>query len=47
MRKECPEAAWGNFVVLHTSAADVLALRSDWRGTSLVIVHNFGSARQT
>ena len=46
MRKECPEIAWGNFVVLHTSAADVLALRYDWRDTSLVTVHNFGSARQ-
>jgi maltose alpha-D-glucosyltransferase/alpha-amylase len=46
MRKECPEIAWGNFVVLHTNAADVLALRYDWRDTSLLTVHNFGSGRQ-
>jgi maltose alpha-D-glucosyltransferase/alpha-amylase len=41
MRKECPEISWGDFCVLRTSAPEVLALRFDWRGTSLVTLHNF------
>ncbi len=41
MRKECPEISWGQFEVLTTSAAGVLALRYDWRGTSLLTLHNF------
>ena len=44
MRKECPEISWGNYTVLRTSAADVLALKYDWRDTSLVTVHNFANA---
>ena len=36
MRKECPEIGWGDFAVLRTTAPEVLALRYDWRGTSLV-----------
>jgi maltose alpha-D-glucosyltransferase/alpha-amylase len=46
MRKECPEISWGNFEVLRTNVAEVLALRYDWRDTSLITLHNFGSARQ-
>jgi maltose alpha-D-glucosyltransferase / alpha-amylase len=46
MRKECPEIAWGDFVVLRTTAPEVLALRYDWRGTSLVTLHNFSKERQ-
>ena len=34
-RKECPEISWGNFVVLRTNVPEVLALRYDWRDTSL------------
>ncbi len=40
-RKECPEISWGAYRVLRTNAADVLALRYDWRNTSLVTLHNF------
>jgi maltose alpha-D-glucosyltransferase/alpha-amylase len=46
-RKECPEISWGDFVVLRTNVPEVLALRYDWRDTSLVTVHNFSSAKQT
>jgi maltose alpha-D-glucosyltransferase/alpha-amylase len=46
MRKECPEIAWGDFVVLRTTAPEVLALRYDWRCTSLVTLHNFSKERQ-
>ncbi len=40
-RKECPEISWGDFTVLRTNAPGVLALRYDWRGTSIVTLHNF------
>ena len=40
-RKECPEISWGTFELLSTSASGVLALRYDWRGTSLLTLHNF------
>jgi maltose alpha-D-glucosyltransferase/alpha-amylase len=45
MRKECPEISWGNFVVLRTNVPEVLALRYDWRNTSLLTLHNFSNAR--
>ena len=41
MRKECPEISWGQFEVMSTSASEVLAIRYDWRETSLVTLHNF------
>jgi len=44
MRRECPEISWGDFVVLRTNVADVLAVRYDWRQTSLLTLHNFGSS---
>lgn len=43
MRKELPEIGWGDFEVLRTSSAEVLALRYDWRGNSVVAIHNLGS----
>jgi maltose alpha-D-glucosyltransferase/alpha-amylase len=46
-RKECPEISWGQYVVLRTSAPEVLAIRYDWRDTSLVTLHNFSSGKQT
>jgi len=46
MRKECPEITWGQFEVLRTTCPDVLVMRYDWRGTSLVTVHNFTDRRQ-
>ena len=41
-RRECPEISWGDFAVLRTDAPAVLAMRYDWRETSLVTLHNFG-----
>ncbi|MDQ3171994.1 MAG: alpha-amylase family protein [Acidobacteriota bacterium] len=46
-RRECPEISWGDFEVLRTSADDVLAMRYDWRGTSLVTLHNFSGRART
>jgi maltose alpha-D-glucosyltransferase/alpha-amylase len=46
MRRECPEISWGSFSVLRTNVSEVLALRYDWRGTSLVTLHNFSNRQQ-
>ena len=45
-RKECPEISWGHFTVLRTNAPQILALRYDWRDTSLATFHNFSSSKQ-
>ena len=45
-RKECPEISWGHFEVLRTNVSEVLALRYDWRETSIVTLHNFSRSRQ-
>jgi maltose alpha-D-glucosyltransferase/alpha-amylase len=42
LRKEFPEIGWGEWKLLATGAAEVLALRYDWRGNCLVVLHNFG-----
>ena len=36
----------GNFTVLRPNVPEVLALRYDWRGTSLVTLHNFSDKKQ-
>ncbi|HEX7034789.1 MAG TPA: alpha-amylase family protein [Pseudomonadales bacterium] len=41
LRKECPEIGRGDWVVLETGDPHVLALRYDWRGNSVITVHNF------
>jgi maltose alpha-D-glucosyltransferase/alpha-amylase len=43
MRKEAPEIGWGDFAVLDTGDEGVLGLRFDWRGNSVVTLHNFHS----
>ena len=46
MRKECPEIGWGDFQILPTGTATVLAMRYDWRNNSVVIVHNLADKPQ-
>jgi maltose alpha-D-glucosyltransferase / alpha-amylase len=41
LRGECPEIGWGKCTILETDSPHVLALRYDWRGNSVVVVHNF------
>jgi maltose alpha-D-glucosyltransferase/alpha-amylase len=41
LRKECPEIGWGTWKLLGTGVKEVLAIRYDWRGTSLLMLHNF------
>ncbi|NMO17040.1 alpha-amylase family protein [Pyxidicoccus fallax] len=40
LRKECPELGWGEWRLLRVKPEHVLALRYDWRGESLVTLHN-------
>jgi maltose alpha-D-glucosyltransferase / alpha-amylase len=41
LRKECPEIGWGRCNILEAGSPHVLALRYDWRGNSVLVVHNF------
>jgi maltose alpha-D-glucosyltransferase/alpha-amylase len=41
MRRECPEISWGDWRILKTNAPEVLAMRYDYAGHALVILHNF------
>jgi maltose alpha-D-glucosyltransferase/alpha-amylase len=45
-RRECPEFSWGQFKILDTREPAVLAIRYDWRGTSVVTIHNFSESPQ-
>ena len=46
LRKECPEIGWGNWTALATRSPHVLALCYEWRGNSVVVLHNFSSRPQ-
>ena len=46
IRKECPEIGWGTWKLLGTGSPHVLALRYDWRGSSVITLHNFSSRPQ-
>jgi maltose alpha-D-glucosyltransferase/alpha-amylase len=41
LRKECPEIGLGRCTVIDAGASHVLGLRFDWRGNSVVTLHNF------
>jgi len=43
LRKECPEIGWGDWRVLPIRHANVLALEYQWRGTSLICIHNLSA----
>jgi maltose alpha-D-glucosyltransferase/alpha-amylase len=40
VRKECPEIGLGKCAILDTGSSHVLAMRYDWRGNSVLVVHN-------
>lgn len=46
LRKECQEIGWGEWEILETGSKAVLAMRYDWSGSSLVILHNFADEPQ-
>jgi maltose alpha-D-glucosyltransferase/alpha-amylase len=39
-RKQCPEIGWGEWRILETGDPAVFAMRYDWRGSGVVVVHN-------
>jgi maltose alpha-D-glucosyltransferase/alpha-amylase len=41
LRKECPEIGWGEWALLPTGSARVLAMLHRWDGTAVLCVHNF------
>jgi maltose alpha-D-glucosyltransferase/alpha-amylase len=41
LRQECPEIGWGSWEILPTGKPQALAMRYDWRGNCVVVVHNF------
>jgi maltose alpha-D-glucosyltransferase/alpha-amylase len=43
LRKECPEIGCGTARLLDGGARSVLALRYEWRGSVMVVVHNLSS----
>ncbi|SOD79345.1 alpha-amylase family protein [Spirosoma fluviale] len=43
LRRQCPEIGWGNWELLDTGSENVLAIRYDWQGRSLLMVHNFSA----
>ena len=46
LRKECPEIGWGEWTILKTGSPSVLAMRYDWLGSSLVLLHNLSDQPQ-
>ena len=46
LRKECPEIGWGQWQILRSGSPHVLAIRYDWRGNSVIAVHNFSEKPQ-
>jgi maltose alpha-D-glucosyltransferase/alpha-amylase len=45
VRRACPEVGWGRCTVVETGDTAVLALRYDWEGATLVILHNLADRR--
>jgi maltose alpha-D-glucosyltransferase / alpha-amylase len=39
-RRACPEVGWGRCEVIETGETSVLALRYDWQGETVLILHN-------
>ena len=46
LRKLCPEIGWGDWQLVPTESNAVLALRYDWRGSTIVCVHNLSAQPQ-
>ena len=40
VRRACPEVGWGEYRILETPETSVLGLRYDWRGETVIVLHN-------
>lgn len=46
LRKLCHEVGWGTWEIIDTKSPHVLAIRYNWQGRSLVMIHNFSPQPQ-
>lgn len=45
--KSCPEIGYGSWRMLQTGSPHVLAIAYQWKGKTLIAVHNFSNTKQT
>jgi maltose alpha-D-glucosyltransferase/alpha-amylase len=45
VRRACLEIGWGECQVLETDSSGILALRSDWRGGTVITLHNLSEEK--
>jgi len=43
LRKTCPEIGLGDYTLLDSGSPDILAIRYDYEGQSVIVVHNFNT----
>ncbi len=41
LRQECTEIGWGEWQILETNIPSVLCMHYNWKGSSLIVLHNF------
>ncbi|CCH52905.1 alpha amylase catalytic region [Fibrisoma limi BUZ 3] len=46
VRKAHPEIGWGSWSLMETDSPNLLVIRYDWKGRSLMMVHNFSNDAQ-
>jgi len=46
VRKECAEIGWGEWTIIPTTTVSILGICYQWRGNSVVVLHNFSSRPQ-
>ncbi len=46
VHKQCPEISFGNSNIVETSNSHLLAMRYEWQGTVLLVIHNFSKDSQ-
>lgn len=47
VRRACPEIGWGEVEVLDVDEPGILAMRSSWRGSTVITVHNLADRKVT
>lgn len=46
VHKQCPEISFGNRKILETGNSHILAIRYEWQGKKLLVIHNFSKESQ-
>ncbi|MDQ1088523.1 alpha-amylase family protein [Siphonobacter sp. SORGH_AS_1065] len=47
LREECPEIALGEWTILPASTDQVLVMKYDWKGKSVIVAHNFSKDKKS